>query len=479
MEAPRHIPLSQLAGIIQQTIQQSFNGQYYWVVADVANHSFKETSNYHYFELVEKAGERGDILARFSAKAWGLGSTKLSRFQQETGQRFGSNIRVLVQVSVVYHPRFGLQLELQDIDPNFTLGAMEAQRRETLRKLVTEHPGIVQLVDGRYVTQNQGIRLPAVIQRVALVSAAQSAGAEDFRHSLAYNEHGYRFFLDEFHAPVQGEHHAETLLECLVKVFTCGKPFDAVVLIRGGGAQTDFLIFDDYMIGLAIAKFPIPVITGIGHQKNETIADLMAHTALKTPTKAAEFIIAHNRAFEDRLLGLQKTVVIKSQQIFSAYFQALSAMHTTIVHNSRLILSTQKDQLSLIREKTLQHTRHMLYNWKGSLLQYSSTLTGRPRSILANRRGELDNTIGNLRTFHAQYLKNQQGYLNHLKTVIKLMNPNNILRKGFAMVKVEGRITSDPEKLRVGQPVEIILSETQINATIRSKTAYHGNEFDL
>ena len=479
MDAIPHIRLSELTAIIQRSIQEAFHSRSFWIVADVSNHTYKETSNYHYFELVEKAGERGDILAKMAASAWGASSGKISRFEKITGQRFGSNIRVLVQVQVTYHPRFGLQLALQDIDPSFTLGAMEAQRQETLRRLVTENPGFVQLIDGNYITQNQQLQMPRVIQRIALVSAAQSAGAEDFRHSLQYNEYGYLFFVDEFHAPVQGEHHAEALLECIVKVFTTSKPYDVVVLTRGGGAQTDFLIFDDYKIGQAIAKFPIPVITGIGHQKNETIADLMAHTALKTPTKAAEFIIAHNKAFEDRILALQKAVVIRSQQLFSKHLQGLSALQSLVVNQSKNILAEHKDQVSSTRQLVLQHTREILYGHKSDLLELGSLVATKPRMMLSNRGGDLKNITGNLQTFHAQYLKNQQGYLNHLKTVIRLMHPSNILKKGFALVKVDGRVTGNPDDLRQGKDMDIILSGMQITSTVTSKKTYDGNDFDL
>lgn len=495
------IRLSQLAGLIQQTLEQAFNNQTYWVVADVSNHSFKETSNYHYFELVEKAGERGDMLARISAKAWGAGSARITHFERVTGQRFGSNLHVLVQVKVTYHPRFGLQLELQDIDPRFTLGAMEAQRQDTLRRLVTEHPGIVDLVDGNYVTQNQQLPMPRVIQRIALVSAAQSAGAEDFRHSLQYNEYGYRFFVDEFHAPVQGEHHAEALLECIVNVFTTGKPYDILVLTRGGGAQSDFLIFDDYMIGLAIAKFPIPVLTGIGHQKNETIADLMAHTSLKTPTKAAEFIIAHNNAFEDSMLRMQKSILIRTQQRFASEFRALTSLHSGIVNQTRDILNTQKDALSGMRDTVIHHShetvtecretlaftrqsivewsRSVLYGQTSELLRASSILTSRPRVMIASRTADLHYVAGNLQTFQAQFFKNQRGYLAHMQTVVRMMHPSNILKKGFAMVRMDGRVIADPSRLDPGKDIDIVLSENIIISTVKRILPYYGDKTDI
>ncbi|WP_431244478.1 exodeoxyribonuclease VII large subunit [Flavobacterium sp. P21] len=140
---------------------------------------------------------------------------------------------------------------------------------------------------------------------MAVISASNSAGNEDFRHTLRHNDFGYSFQADDYYTVVQGDNNAKLFLNKLIEVYSSGIPYDAIIIIRGGGAQSDFLIFDNYQIGRAVAKFPIPVITGIGHQKNVSIVDLMAHTSTKTPTKAAEFIIAHNRSFEMRSLSLR------------------------------------------------------------------------------------------------------------------------------------------------------------------------------
>jgi exodeoxyribonuclease VII large subunit len=165
--------------------------------------------------------------------------------------------------------------------------------------------------------------------------------------------------------------------------------------------------------------------------------------------------------------------------LFSTHFRELSALNSLIVNQSRDILTTHKDRLSSIREKTLQHTQQMLFEWKGELLGVSSLISVRPLSVLTNRQAELKNLIGNLRTFHAQYMKNQRGYLSHLQTVIRLMHPMNILRKGFALVKVNGKVISDPEDISPGQHMEVILADAQINATVDTKTRYDGNEFNL
>jgi exodeoxyribonuclease VII large subunit len=370
-------------------------------------------------------------------------------------------------------------LELQDIDTSYTLGVLEQQRQETLARLVAENRGYIWKEGETYRTKNQELPLPLVIRNIALVSALNSAGAEDFRHTLEYNDHGYRFRIDEYHTAVQGEHNAEAFLDCLISVYRAQTPYDVVVITRGGGAQSDFLIFDNYRIGQAVAKYPIPVITGIGHQKNETVADLMAHTALKTPTKAAEFIIAHNRAFEDRITALQQTIIIRSQQILSGQMQALAARKSALVNHTRDILSREKDGMASLNQSVTSHTRNILYGAKSALLRSTSVLVSRPGAIISRKQHDLSTITGNIRTFKAQYLKNQQGYLNHFRSMIRMMSPENILRKGFALVKVDSRITSDPAKLTPGRDMDIILSDTQVSATVKQKTPYDGNDFNI
>lgn len=245
------------------------------------------------------------------------------------------------------------------------------------------------------------------------------------------------------------------------------------------GTKRYFLIFDNYNIGRAVAKFPIPIITGIGHQKNETIADLMAHTQTKTPTKAAEYIIAHNKAFEEAILSFQKTILIKSQQLFSTHFQNLSALNSIVVNNTRNILNHYKDSLVQINQVTINTSKSILFNNKNELVQILSAILSKPKIILYNRINDIKNTISNLNTFNALYLKNQRGYLGHYVSIINMMAPNNILKKGFAIVKANNKITSNPDEIKVGNDIDIILAETQIKSTVKQKSKYNGTEFNV
>lgn len=342
---PKHIRLSELNQKISAAIFNTFNNLSWWVVADVTSHTFRDMKSYHNFELVEKDPVSNRILARIPGKAWGYGSERIEAFEKLTGQRFTNNINVLVNVAVEFHPVYGLQVNLVDIDPAFTLGVLEQQRQAVLEELVAKNPDFIRKVGDRFVTKNNQLKLNVVIQRIAIISSKTSAGVEDLIHTLENNAFGYKFFVDNYHTVVQGENNADQFLAKIIEVYNSGKPYDAVVIARGGGAQTDFLMFDNYYIGRAIARFPIPIITGIGHQKNETIADLMAHTQTKTPTRAAEFIIAHNRAYEEAVAALQRRIVVKSRQMFIYSYRELMMIKQNTINNALSMLSSHQRSL--------------------------------------------------------------------------------------------------------------------------------------
>lgn len=475
MDEKKHIKLSQLNGIIQDTIKNQFSTITYWIVADVTNHSYKADKRYHNFDLVEKDSNSNNIIAKISGKAWGNGSVAISDFEKNTGQKFTNNINVLAQVAVEYHPLYGLSVNVIDVDTNFTLGVLEQRRNETLRRLVVQN-NYIQKIGDNYQTRNTLLKLNSVIQRIALLSSANSAGSEDFKHTLEVNNFGYIFFIDDYHTIVQGENNSKLFLNKLIEIYSSNIQYDAVVITRGGGAQTDFLIFDDYEIGRAVAKFPIPIITGIGHQKNTSIVDLMAHTQTKTPTKAAEFIIAHNRNFEQNILSFQKSIVIKSQQMFLHNFQSLGYLNSSIVNNTRDIIAKRKDDIVAVNQVTINSSKSILFNNRKQLLQTTSQILSKPKIILYNRINDIKNTIQNLKTFTTLYQKNKIGYLGHYVSIIKMMSPENILKKGYAIIKVNNEITSNPDDLKVGKDIDILLSNTIIKSTVKQKTKYDGKD---
>jgi exodeoxyribonuclease VII large subunit len=451
------IRLSELSRNIQQTLEYTFLNNTFWIIADVTNHTYKSVRNYHHFELVEKDNASTAVIARIQAKAWANGATSIQQFELVTGQQFTNNIQVLVNVSVNYHGVFGLQLNINEVDPNFTIGLLEQQRRNTLIRLLENYPDSIRKSGDRYITRNQGIILNKVLQRIAVISSITSAGLQDFHAALAGNEFGFRFDIDDYFTAVQGETNAQQFVNILVQIFNTGINYDAVIIIRGGGAQADFQLFDEYVMGRVIAKYPIPVITGIGHQKNETITDLMAHTQTRTPTQAAEFIVHHNRSFEEELLNIQNKLIIKSQQLFSVHAQLLAQLNASIVNR----------------------TKSLVFARKSELVKTGSVFTSQPRIILAGQRNHLDNILSDIVSFTHRYFINQQNNLGHHLTFMKLVSPDQLLKRGFAIVKTNNRITSDPDDLVTGNDFTLLFGEQEITATIKDKKVNNGKDFDL
>ena len=440
----KHIKLSELTSRIQRNIDDAFASHAFWVVADVTNHTYKAANNYHYFELVEKEPMSSRIVAKIAGRAWGAGALRIERFEQSTGQRFSNNVHVLVLVMVQYTPAFGLQLNLMDIDTSFTLGQFEKMRLATLELLLSRNPEFIQMVGDHFITKNKQLELKPVMQHLAVLSSDTSAGYQDFRHTLDNNPWGYRFIIDDYFTVVQGEGNAKNLVARLIDIYESGKPYDAVILIRGGGAQTDFLIFDNYELSRAVARFPIPVITGIGHQKNETICDLMANTALKTPTKAAEFILANNRLFEDRLINAQKRIIIKTQQTIQQHQRRLSSLKSYFVG----------DVLGL-----LQHLQSALSRLSGAVLAV-------PGMFLQNKERELRQVQKELKANAEDLIKTRSANLMLFETMIRLMDPVHILRKGFTLIKIGDRIITNEEALHPGTEITIQRAADEVKAIV-------------
>lgn len=472
-----HIRLSELTGSIAKAINDTFSNQRYWIVAEVTNYSFQSGKGHHYFDLVEKASSGTQIIARMQAAAWSQGHERILEFQRVTGQQFKNDIQVMMKVSVNYHASYGLKLTLLDVDSNFTIGALELQKQQTLLKLVTDHPDFIRKVGDQYITANKQKPLPAVIQKVAVVTSSSSAGLQDFLHTLESNSFGYKVKVDPYYTIVQGEVKAELIYNKLLDIFKSGIAYDVVVMIRGGGAQTDFLIFDQYPLAKIVAKFPIPIITGIGHQVNNTIVDMMAHTATKTPTKTAEWIIAHNRAFEDRVMGIQKSILIKSQQLFSKHSNALATIKASVSNKTQTLLAGHRTFLVKVHQVVVNKSGEILFHKNRELVQLSSVISTRPKILVSTHKNDLVNMIANIKIFKSQFLKNQQAYLSHHRTVTKMMAPDNILKKGFAIVKVNDQITSDPGRIEEGKDISIILKEVEILSTVKQKTTYDGKDF--
>ncbi len=307
-----YITLSQLQNQIKQSIERNITAQ--WVSCDITDMKVNH-SGHCYLELTEKREGSGAIpKAKATAIIWRNTYTMVDKmFVRETGSSLQAGIKALIYVEVNYHELYGLSLVVRDIDPTYTLGEGERIKRETVAALTKD--GVIDM--------NRQLILPSVIDRVAIISSLTAAGYDDFINHLDNNIYGYCFNHSLFSAIMQGEGAEESIIAALMEISQSADDFDAVVVIRGGGSQSDLSCFNSYLLCSYLAQFPLPIITGIGHNKDVSVADMVAHTSVKTPTAVANLIIDTSRLFEEKLEVLQ-------QQLLSLLGLALEREYRTL-----------------------------------------------------------------------------------------------------------------------------------------------------
>jgi exodeoxyribonuclease VII large subunit len=298
------IRLSDLAFTLEAVLDDAFGQKAVWVIAETSDIKNYPDRGYCFLTLVEREAGR-ETVAKLEACIWRRNYHIIKNFEKATGVAFARNIQLLLQVAVSFSPVYGLRLEILQIDSSYTLGNIERERQAVLDALLLDHPELVWLEAGQYITANQLLPRPAVLQRIALITAPGSDGWRDFRHELAQNPYGYDFIVDEYLTQIQGKGAEKAIAGQLDRILDSDRTYDAVVIVRGGGSQLDFGSFDTYQMGRAVAGFPIPILAGIGHERNVSITDLLCHESVKTPTKAAAFLIEHNRSFEENCLLLR------------------------------------------------------------------------------------------------------------------------------------------------------------------------------
>lgn len=307
------IRLSDLAFTIEAVVDDAFGQKAVWVIAETSDIKNYPDRGYCFLTLVEREAGR-ETLAKLDACIWRRNYHTIKNFEQATGVAFARNIQLLLQVAVSFNPVYGLRLEILQIDPSYTLGNLERERQAVLDALVQNHPELVWVEAGHYITANQLLTRPIVLQRLALIAAPGSDGWRDFRHELAQNPFGYAFVVDEYLTQIQGKGADKAICGQLARIQESNIPYDAVVIVRGGGSQLDFGSFDTYLMGQTIAGFGIPILAGIGHERNVSITDMLCHESVKTPTKAAAFLIEHNRQFEESCLILRERLITVARE---------------------------------------------------------------------------------------------------------------------------------------------------------------------
>lgn len=478
MENIQHITLSELTHEVRNVMRSAFPDTY-WIVAEVSGHKFYANNDRHYFELIEKAEGTNEPIAKVNARAWYEGSQTIHAFEESTGQKFTTGLQVLIKVKVEFHPAHGFALILVDIDQTFTLGNLEKQRLETLHRLVAENPDAIRKVGEEYITRNKELELNIVINHIAIIGSPNSEGYIDFTHTLDNNQFGYKFNIDIYQSSVQGLAAEKELVQKFIDIHVSGKQYDCVVLIRGGGAKTDFLVFETYQLSRAAARFPIPIITGLGHHKDVSIVDMMVNTSVKTPTKAAEFIIAHNRDFEEEILQMQQSIIIRSQQLIAEYLQKINSKQIAIMNQARSLVEGHKEQMQEFKQTVTGTTIKVLNHHQSELKSSISTLKSGAKVIYSQEKNALQNAIANIRVNSGKYLDAKKNKIGHIQSIVKMADPINILNRGFALVSMNGKVITNGEKIKKGDSITVTLKNTEIETEVTSTQKKNGTETNV
>ena len=371
----------------------------YWVQAELSDVR-SNSSGHCYLEFVQKDTGGNHLIAKARGTIWSNIFKMLKPyFEQETGQQFASGIKVLVQVSVEFHELYGYSLTVLDIDPTYTLGDMARRRREIILRL--EEEGVL--------TMNKELDMPLAPQRIAVISSATAAGYGDFCDQLRNNPYGLSFQTKLFPAIMQGERVEESIISALESVYQELDEWDVVVLIRGGGATSDLSGFDTYNLAANCAQFPLPIITGIGHERDETVLDIVAHTRVKTPTAAAEYLIGRLYETALKLEDHASRVVNKVEERLNWEHTRLNRLYERIPMNVRMCLQAGH------------------YAVKG--IQHRIDVALQERLLKEKHR---------LQLFEHQ---------------VRTASPEHLLKRGYSITLLDGRAVTDISMLKEGDVV--------------------------
>lgn len=405
------ITLLELNGRVKSTLQFEMPDAY-WVQAEISSIS-PSGQGHCYLELVQKDATGRNFLAKAKANIWRGTWLKLKPyFEAQTGETLKVGMKVLLQVTVTFHEVYGYSLVVQDIDPTYTMGDMARRRKEILEQLTRE--GVIGL--------NKELEIPSLPNRIAVISSSTAAGWGDFRNQLDGNIYGFRFYVRLFPALMQGDDVERSVISALNTVAMRRDDFDLVVIIRGGGAVSELSCFDSYNLAYNIANFPLPVITGIGHERDDTVADVVAHTKVKTPTAAAEFLI--NRVFDtaSRLEDLTRRMGDAVQD----------RMNSENVRMERL--SQKLPSLFAVLKTRQEQTLETLWL----------------RSV---------NGVRNILT--AQLHK-----LEIVDKTLAAADPSVILRRGYSLTRQNGRVVKGASDLKKGDRLTTVFADGSVESEI-------------
>ena len=449
------ISLSQLTGNVKTALQNNFPFPV-WVVGEISEIN-QNRSGHCYLELIEKEPDTDKIAAKCRATIWTFAFRMIKPyFETTSGETLRAGLKVLVKASVEFHEVYGFSLNITDIDPQFTIGDIARKRALVIKQL--QEDGVIEM--------NQMLSLVIVPQRIAVISSETAAGFGDFTDQLMNNPYGFDFYTHLFPALMQGDQAPQSIINAFEQIYALMEDFDAVVLLRGGGSKNDLSCFDDYGLAYYITQFPLPVITGIGHERDDSVVDMVAHTRLKTPTAVAGFLIESVAAFASQLDEnlnyvkelVQQKLVAKDRQLqdYSFLFQA-SIKEVMAIHQQKLVLASS-------------HLVHGIRQFNQSrynqLDRFSASIKTLSTSLLLHETERLQWNQKRLVHGFQQSIKEQEQRLKHLAEKAAWADPQSILERGFSIVIHQGKILKDVQHIQTGDVVNVRLARGQFKGAV-------------
>lgn len=427
------LSLYELNNLVRSRLELAFPDEY-WVQAELSDVR-SNASGHCYLELIEKDARGNNLIAKARGMIWSPVYRLLKPyFEQETGQAFVSGIKVLVKVTVSFHELYGYSLNIVDIDPSYTLGDMARRRREILAQL--EEEGVL--------TLNKELEMPLLPQRVAVISSAMAAGYGDFCNQLENNPYGYVFYPRLFPAMMQGERVEASVIAALDRIYARTEAWDAVVIIRGGGATSDLSSFDSYLLAANCAQFPLPIITGIGHERDDTVVDAVAHTRVKTPTAAAEYLIAR---------------VHESARLVESSGERLRRGALSLLEREKQRMAQCSSRLpALFANYKLREERR--------LDRCSHRLRAAVKSGLLEERYRLEKWAQRIPWLTASRIDRERHRLQLLEQRTQALSPERLLARGYSITLLDGRAVTDPSQVAAGVRLVTRVAKGEITSVV-------------
>jgi exodeoxyribonuclease VII large subunit len=453
------ITLTELQLIIKDSLYMAMP-DFYWVIAEISE--IKENFAGHcYLELVEKRPDEKDVKARVRAVIWSNRYRFLkSFFENSTGESLREGMKILVRTKVEYHELYGLSLLISDIDPSYTIGEMALKRQMVITRL--EEEGVFSM--------NKELEFPVLPQRIAVISSVNAAGYRDFINHLKNNSFGYVFYPVLFETVMQGTETELSVIRSLDRIADYNGLFDVVVIIRGGGSQIDLSWFDSYSIAYYVTQFPVPVLTGIGHEKDLSVTDLVAFQPLKTPTAVADYLIERTAAAEARLKELSSEITDSSQSIIDDYRSQVDSFRSNLVPFARLLISDQKERISGWIISIIDIGRG--YISKADILpeNQKTRLISAVRSFSDIRKNSAERLRFDMMSFTLNKLEKIKIGTAGLENSLNILNPEKVLKRGYTITTLNGKILRSTSQIEPENIIDTQFSDGSAKSKIIKKS---------